>query len=571
MQTITAQLDQAFRSAIQAALGFDADPLIGPSQNEKFGDYQSNAAMSLAKTVAEKSGQKTNPRQVAEQIKAKLDLADMVDEISIAGPGFINVRLKPAWVANRAESIGSDPRVGIEPVDPPQTVVVDYSAPNVAKQMHVGHLRSTIIGDALARILEFLGHTVIRQNHIGDWGTQFGMLIAHLRSTARSGDARIEDLDKFYKEARQRFDSDPAFADEARANVVRLQAGGVEETRLWQKIVAESRNHFQPIYDRLGVGLTQANERGESSYNPLLPDVVADLNTMGIATESEGAIAVFTDGHEAPIIIEKRGGGFGYATTDLAAVRHRADALRATRIIYVVGAPQAQHFQQVFATARKAGWVNGVSLEHAGFGSVLGQDGKMFKARSGETVKLKDLLDEAEERAMKVVNEKSPDLSEDQKREIARAVGTGAIKYADLSKDRIGDYTFDWDKMLAMDGNTAPYLQYAYARIRSIFRKAGEEPTSAPIALDSPYELAIAKHVLRLGEVIQQVARDLKPHLLCTYLYDLATKFSAFYENCPVLKSEGAMRASRLALCHLTSTTLALGLDLLGIEHPEQM
>ncbi len=570
MQTITAQLEKAFRSAIQQSFGVDADPLISPSQNEKFGDYQSNAAMSLAKAVGEKTGQKTNPRQVAEQIKAKLDLGDMVEEISIAGPGFINVRLKADWLAKQLEAIEADKRVGVESATNAETVVVDYSAPNVAKQMHVGHLRSTIIGDALARILEFLGNKVIRQNHIGDWGTQFGMLIAHLK-TAPTGETRIEDLDKFYKEARQRFDSDPTFADEARASVVRLQAGGDEETRLWQKIVAESRNHFQPIYDRLGVNLTQANERGESSYNPLLAGVVSDLKKSGIATESEGAIAVFTEGHEAPIIVEKSGGGFGYATTDLAAVRHRIDTLHATRIIYVVGAPQSQHFQQVFATARKAGWAKGVVLEHAGFGSVLGPDGKMFKARSGESVKLKDLVDEAEERAMKVVNEKSADLPEVEKRAIAKAVGIGAIKYADLSKDRIGDYTFDWDKMLAMDGNTAPYLQYAYARIRSIFRKAGEEPTSAPIQLDSPYELAIAKQILRFSEVIQQVARDLKPHLLCTYLYDLATKFSAFYENCPVLKSEGATRASRLVLCHLTSTTLALGLDLLGIEHPEQM
>lgn len=571
MQTITAQLEKAFRSAIQQSFGLDADPLIGPSQNEKFGDYQSNAAMSLAKAVAEKTGQKANPRQVAEQIKAKLDLGDRVEEISIAGPGFINVRLKADWLAKQLEAIEADKRVGVEPASRAEIVVVDYSAPNVAKQMHVGHLRSTIIGDALARILEFLGNKVIRQNHIGDWGTQFGMLIAHLKSTAPAGNTRIEDLDKFYKEARQRFDSDPAFADEARANVVRLQAGGDEETQLWQKIVAESRNHFQPIYDRLGVKLTQENERGESSYNAFLPSVVADLKKSGIATESEGAIAVFTDGIEAPIIIEKSGGGYGYATTDLAALRHRIETLHATRIIYVVGAPQSQHFQQVFATARKAGWAKDVVLEHASFGSVLGQDGKMFKARSGDSVKLKELLDEAEERAMKVVNEKSADLPEAQKRAIAKAVGIGAIKYADLSKDRIGDYTFDWDKMLAMDGNTAPYLQYAYARIRSIFRKAGEEPTSAPIQLDSPFELAIAKHIVRFSEVIQQVARDLKPHLLCTYLYDLATKFSAFYENCPVIKSEGAMRASRLALCHLTSTTLAASLDLLGIEHPEQM
>ena len=575
MQTIASQLDHAFRSAISGAFGFEADPLIGPSQNDKFGDYQSNAAMGLAKQVAERTGQKTNPRAVAEQIKAKLDLADMASEISIAGPGFINVRLNPEWVGRQLGGLVDDERLGVAAVDRPQTVVVDYSGPNVAKQMHVGHLRSTIIGDCLSRVLEFQGHRVIRQNHLGDWGTQFGMLIAHLRSAGGSaaGDARIEDLDRFYKEARSRFEADPAFADEARATVVRLQANDPDEGALWRRIVDESRRHFQPIYDRLGVRLTAENERSESFYNPLLPAVVADLKRAGRAVESDGAAVVFTEGDEAPLIVEKRGGGFGYATTDLAALRYRVGELGAGRVVYVVGSPQSQHFRQVFAAARSAGWVGDAQLDHAAFGSVLGEDGKMFKARSGDSVKLVDLLDEAEERAYRLVTEKSPDLPEPQRRQIARAVGVGAIKYADLSKDRIGDYVFSFDKMLSMDGNTAPYLQYAHARVKSIFRKAGltGPPPGARMRLESPHELALGKQVLRLGEIVQLVARELKPHHLCGYLYELATKLSGFYENCPVLTSEEPVRSSRLLLCDAIAKTLALGLDLLGIEHPDQM
>jgi arginyl-tRNA synthetase len=438
--------------------------------------------------------------------------------------------------------------------------------------MHVGHLRSTIIGDAISRVLEFEGDKVIRQNHIGDWGTQFGMLIAHLRSAAGGGaDAHIEDLDKFYKQARQRFDNDPNFADEARATVVQLQGGGTAERQLWEKIVEESRRHFQPIYDRLGVKLGRADERGESFYNPMMPGNVKELRSGGVATESEGATVIFTEGSEAPLIIEKTGGGYGYATTDLSALRYRVNDLSATRVIYVVGSPQSQHFKQVFIAARKAGWAKDAVLEHAAFGSVLGEDGKMFKARSGDSVKLVDLVEEAEQRAFALVTEKNPELPEEQRRQIARAVGIGAVKYADLSKDRIADYTFSWDKMLSMEGNTAPYLQYAYARIRSIFRKTEAAPDAAQITLGTPHERSLAKHVLRLGEVLEAVSRELKPHLLCSYLYELSTKFSSFYENCPVIKSEPAIRAGRLALCDLTARTIALGLDLLGIEHPDQM
>jgi arginyl-tRNA synthetase len=566
MPTIVHQLDGAFRWAIRSAFDRDADPLLTISQNKKFGDYQSNAAMGLAKQL------KSNPRQVAEQIKGKLDLGEMASEVSIAGPGFINVRLNPLWLAKQVQRITADPRLGVEPTQAPQTVVVDLSGPNVAKELHVGHLRSTIIGDAVARVLEFQGHRVIRQNHLGDWGTQFGMLIAHLRSLPDAKHARIEDLDKFYKEARKRFDTEPGFADVARATVVKLQGGGEEELALWRRIVEETRRHFVPLYQRLNVDITPEHERGESFYNPMLPGVVRDLMAAGIAAESEGATVVFVEGHENPLIIEKSGeGGYLYGTTDLAAVRFRVGDLAADRVVYFVGAPQSQHFAQVFAVAKRAGWAGKASLEHASFGSVLGEDGKMFKARSGESVKLVDLLNEAEDRALKLVTEKNPDLPETQRREIARAVGVGAIKYADLSKDRVGDYTFSFDQMLSMDGNTAPYLQYAYARIKSIFRKAGAAPAQVTPRLDSPFEIALVKHVLRLGEIIDLVARELKPHYLCTYLYELATTFSSFYEHCPVIQSEEPTRSSRLMLCDLTAKTLAQGLDLLGIEHPEQM
>ncbi|MDQ3440103.1 MAG: arginine--tRNA ligase, partial [Planctomycetota bacterium] len=545
MPTILQELDAAFRKAVQAAFGFDADPLLAVSQNEKFGDYQSNAAMGLARQVSERTGQKTNPRSVAEQLKSKLELGDLASEVSIAGPGFVNVRLSPQWLGKRLAALRSDPRLGIPKTEDPSTVVVDYSGVNVAKQMHVGHLRSTNIGDAIARILEFQGQTVIRQNHIGDWGTQFGMLIAFLKWTGLGADARIEDLDVFYKKAREKFDADPAFQEEARQTVVRLQAGGVEELALWKQIVDASRAHFQPLYERLGVRLTRADERGESTYNALLPSVVAELLEKGVAVKSEGAIVVFTEGDEAPLIIQKQDGGFGYATTDLAALRFRVSELRANRILYFVGSPQAQHFRQVFAAARRAGWTQDLELEHASFGSVLGEDRKMFKARKGESVKLAELLDEAEERALKLVTEKSAEIPDAQRRSIARAVGIGAIKYADLSKDRNSDYIFSFDAMLAMDGNTAPYLQYAHARIKSIFRKAGGVPaTSTPVQLETPHELALAKHVLRITEIVDLVARELKPHHLTTYLYDLATTFSGFYENCPVIQSEEPTRSS---------------------------
>lgn len=572
MKTIPQLLDGAFRAAIRKAFDIDADPQITVTLNDKFGDYQSNCAMSLVRVVTEKTGQKANPRAVAQAIVDALGADPMWDEISIAGPGFINVRIAPAWLDGVLRAIAEDERLGVETAADPARVVVDYSGPNVAKQMHVGHLRSTIIGDALSRVIEFQGHEVVRQNHIGDWGTQFGMLIAHLRHLGEEDSAHIEDLEEFYRSAKKRFDEDPAFQDEARQTVVRLQGGEPAERALWERILEETRRHYQPIYGRLGVKLRREHERGESFYNPLLPAVVADLSEAGIARESEGATAVFVEGYETPIIIEKTGGGYLYATTDLAAIRYRVSELGARRIVYTHDARQAQHFAMVFDTARRAGWADGVQLDYAPFGTMLGEDGRPFKTRSGDTVKLRDLLDEAEERALALVTEKNPAMPEEARRAVARAVGIGGVKYSDLSKDRVSDYVFSWDKMLAMDGNTAPYLQYVYARVRSIFRKAGTEAAAADrIHLETPQELALAKHILRLGEIVDLVARELKPHYLCIYLYDLATRFSAFYENCHVLTSPEQVRAGRLALCALTARTMALGLNLLGIEHPDQM
>jgi arginyl-tRNA synthetase len=575
MTSIIAQLDSLFRDAIRAAWNVDADPLIAISGNEKFGDYQSNAAMGLAKTLAEKTGQKQNPRAIAEKIKASLNLGDLASEISIAGPGFINVRLNPKSLETWLAAIAADRNLGLEQTKNPQIVIVDYSGPNIAKEMHVGHLRSTIIGDALSRAIEAEGHTVIRQNHIGDWGTQFGMLISHLNEIGSGSQAQqISDLESFYREAKNRFDQDAAFQDKARQTVVKLQGGSAPERAAWQKIVEETRRSYQPLYERLNVKLRQEHERGESFYNPFLADVVRELKEKGLAVESEGAIVVPVEGFDAPLMIEKTGGGYLYATTDLAAIRYRSRELKANRIIYTHDSRQSQHFAQVFATAKKAGWAEGVSLEYAPFGTMLGEDGKPFKTRSGGTVKLKDLLDEAQERAFAVLERERADLPEDQKKSIAPAVGIGAVKYADLSKDRTSDYVFSWDQMLNFKGNSGPYLQYVYARIRSIFRKANVpfgQMQNSSIHLQAPAEIALSKHLLRLAEVVDLVARELRPHHLASYLYELATRFSGFYENCPVLQSEEPTRSSRLALSELTARTMATGLDLLGIAHPEQM
>lgn len=571
-------LDRVFSQGIRSAFGVEGSAMVGVSGQPQFADYQCNAAMGLAKTLAA-GGTKTNPREVAgklvEAVRVGGGLEGVASEVGVAGPGFINVRLSPAFVAGLlAGGAGSK---AVEKTTHPQRVVVDYCGVNAAKEMHVGHLRSTIIGDAVCNVLEALGHTVIRQNHVGDWGTQFGMLIAYLKAGAggHGGEAApISDLEAFYRDAKKKFDADPAFADIARKMVVTLQSGDAEATRLWTKILDATRDHYEAVCRRLGVKLTRADERGESSYNADLPTVVRELKEKGLAKESEGAVAVFIDGEQkSPLIVEKTGGGYLYGTTDLAAVRYRASVLHADRVLYFVDARQGQHFAQVFKTAKAAGWAGQASFEHAPFGTMMGADGKPFKTRTGDVVKLADLLDEAEERALAVVREKNADLPEAVQREVARVVGIGAVKYADLSKDRTSDYVFEWDRMLSLQGNTAPYLQYAYARIRSMFRKAGvsAEAIKGEIRLDEPSELALGKHLVRFGEVLEVVATELKPHHLCTYLYDLAGRFSTFYEACPVLDSAEPVRTSRLLLANATAQTLRDGLALLGIECPEQM
>ncbi|HXE53459.1 MAG TPA: arginine--tRNA ligase [Tepidisphaeraceae bacterium] len=686
MQTIVSQLEQAFRQAVREAFDLEADPLLGVSQNPAFGDYQSNVAMGLAKRVAQKTGQKTNPRAVAEQIKSRLRLGEMAQEISIAGPGFINVRLAPQWLADQLEKAAKDPTSGQpKPAGPdhtPETVVVDYSGPNIAKQMHVGHLRSTIIGDAIARVLEFQGHHVIRQNHIGDWGTQFGMVILgiwHLIMARHRGDpdyvtrmyarlveanqrkdgaARQKLIEEIYRNHQSDLQADPTgekiFVPAMKAFVPRLeevepaykfvnaveeapeaesliltrhgpsgartiplskvsndviamlQAGGPEneqEERVWEKVRQATLEEAQRLYERLDVSLRPEYVRGESSYRQQLAATVEELRRSAHAKpaqgadypaisveESEGAVVVFhrTPAGEAlfrnkenqplPFLIRKSDGAYLYATTDLAAVRHRVLQLHADRIIYVTDARQALHFEMLFATVRGAGWTrpanreHEVRLEHVTFGSITGEDGKPIKTRQGESVKLADLLDEAEERALAVVTTKNPELPEAERKRIAHSVGVGAVKYADLSKDRVSDYVFSWDKMLSLEGNTAPYLQYQHARIMSIFRKGGvQPPRDARLVLQMPQELNLAKQIARFGEIIDLVARELKPHQMTTYLYELASRFSAFYTECPVLKSEEPTRSSRLLLCDLTARTMAAGLDLLGIEHPDEM
>jgi len=564
-----------------------APAIVQSSQDPKFGDYQANGAMALAKLL------KMKPRDVAAAVIERLDVADLADKVEIAGPGFINITLRRDWVAAEIGRINADERLGMSRAEKPETVVVDYSAPNLAKEMHVGHLRSTIIGDALARMLDFAGHNVVRQNHVGDWGTQFGMLCAYLarqklRAQREKPDkiieiVMIEDLEEFYRQAKALFDSDPRFAEFARKCVVKLQAGDKEVSKLWSDVRGMSLYHCWRVYNRLGVLLESDDLRGESAYNDDLPHVVEDLKAKGLLKESEGAQCVFVpgfvakDGTPLPLIVQKSDEGYLYATTDLAAIRYRAGELHAERILYVVDARQAQHFQMVFACARLAGFApEGVALEHIAFGTMMGADGRPFKTREGGTVKLMDLLDEAETRAFDLVTAKSPDVPEDERRRIARIVGIGAVKYADLSQNRTSDYVFSWEKMLSLDGNTAPYMQYAYARVRSIFRKGGHEAEvhradAAPIPLAAPQELALAKAILRFAEVLGRAIEDYRPNVLAAYLYDLAGAFTAFYDACPVIQSEGPLRSQRLKLCDLTARVIARGLGLLGIETIERM
>ena len=570
------ELSSRFRAALAAAFGDElasTDPLIRPSS---FGDFQANVAMSLAKTLGRP------PREVAAAIVERLDVDDLCERVEVSGPGFVNLTLRSGWIAEQAAALAADERLGVAPAAAPETVVVDYSSPNVAKEMHVGHLRSTVIGDALARVLGFLGHRVIRQNHIGDWGAPFGMLIEHLvdLGAAEPGaELSVGDLNLFYQQARQKFDADPDFAERARRRVVALQAGDPTTLALWHELVEESMRHFRAIYHRLGVLLTDDDIDAESCYNPELPDVVAELEAKGLTEVSQGALCVFPpgftgrDGERLPLIVRTSVGAYTYVTTDLAALRKRVREFGATRLIYVVGSPQALHFSMVFATGRMAGWLNGHRAEHAPFGSVLGSDGKIMRTRSGDPVKLVDLLDEADERAAKIVQDRG-ELDPQTRSSVARAVAMGALKYFDLSFQRERDYVFDWDRMLAFDGNTGPYLQYAVTRIRSIFRKAGiddQQASRGRIAPGEPAERALALKLLGLGEAVGAVEATLEPHRLCTYLFDLATAFTDFYEACPVLQADEPTRSSRLALCALVARTLTLGLDLLGIQVPERM
>ncbi|EIJ34168.1 arginine--tRNA ligase [Thiothrix nivea] len=553
--------------------------IVKPSARPEFGDYQANGVMAAAKQL------KTNPRELATRLLEVLDLSDMAEKLEVAGPGFINIHLKNAWLA---ESLGSSPEKGrLGGVS--STIVVDYSGPNLAKEMHVGHLRSTIIGDAVARVLAFQGHKVIRQNHVGDWGTQFGMLIAHMVSLQAQGgelSMQLSDLEAFYREAKKRFDDEPDFAKTARDYVVKLQSGDAECLKLWQQFIDISLHHCEDVYECLGVQLTRADVKPESAYNDDLANIVSELQANGLLVEDQGAQCAFLDefknkdGSITPIIVQKSDGGYLYATTDLAALRYRSGSLNADRVLYFTDARQSLHFQQVFTLARKAGFVREeMALEHMPFGNMLGEDGKPFKTRTGGTVKLAELLTEAQERAFTLVSEKNPELPEAERQDIAHKVGIGAVKYADLSKNRNSDYIFNWESMLSFEGNTAPYLQYAYARIRSIFRKRTPSPTlplsgeGAKISLQEAAERTLAVKLLQFAEATDSVAKEGLPNHLCTYLYELAGNFMSFYEACPILKEGVAeeVRNSRLQLAELTAQTLQAGLGLLGIGVMERM
>jgi arginyl-tRNA synthetase len=585
MNSILEQLKLRFTQALTLAFGLDMagiDPIVVPASNRKFGDYQANVALSLSKSLGQ------SPRAIAEQIVQHLDVTDICQTPTIAGPGFINLAVEPTYLQTQLREIQADSRLGVETVKTSQGVIIDFSSPNIAKEMHVGHLRSTIIGDCIARILEFRGQDVLRLNHVGDWGTQFGMLIAYLREAypvalTTSNALELGDLVTFYRQAKQRFDADEEFQEIAREEVVKLQAGVEDSRHAWQLLCEQSRREFQVIYDWLDIHLI---ERGESFYNPLLADVVRDLDKSGLLVEDAGAKCVFLegftnkDGKPLPLIVQKSDGGYNYATSDLAALRYRIEQDKAEQIIYVTDAGQANHFAQVFQVARRAGWLTDqVKVVHVPFGLVLGEDGKKLKTRSGETVRLRDLLDEAIARARADLEarlqEEEREETKEFKAHVARVIGISAVKYADLSQNRNSNYVFSFDKMLALQGNTAPYMLYAYARIRSISRKGGIDfeqlGADAKIILQEDGELVLAKHLLQLSEILKAVEEDLLPNRLCDYLYELSKKFNQFYERCPVLQSEEPKRTSRLLLCDLTARTLKQGLSLLGIPVLERM
>ena len=551
-----------------------ADPVLRPSDRA---DFQANGALPLAKVVGRP------PRQVAEEVVAAASLDDVCAEVEVSGPGFINLTLSDRFVAEQVAALSADERLGVELVARPETVVIDYSSPNVAKEMHVGHLRSTLIGDALARVLGFLGHDVQRENHIGDWGTPFGMLIEYLLDVDGAANAEsfsVRDLNEFYAAARRQFDSDLDFAERCRNRVVLLQTGDEETLHLWRIFVAESMRHAGEVYELLGVLLTPQDVRGESFYNPLLPVVVSELDDKGLLVENDGALCVFPEGFEnrngepLPLIVRKSDGGYGYPATDLASVRDRTGRIGATRIVYVVGNEQSLHLRLVFAVSTLAGYLREEDeAVHVGFGLVLGTDGKQLASRTGGSSRLIDLLTEGIERAAAAMKERSNDLTPERQVAVAHTLGVGAVKYADLSTERARGYVFDWDRMLAFEGDTGPYLQYAHARVRSIFRRAGVAPPApgtAPL-LGEPQERALALQLLGFAAAVEATAETWSPSKLCTYLFELATSFTTFYEACRVLVDGEAVRDSRLGLCDLTARVLELGLSLLGIEAPEQM
>ena len=571
-------LSEKIKQAMIAA-GADAqcEALVRQSGKVQFGDYQANGIMPVAKKLG------LNPREFAQSVLDKAELQDIAEKTEIAGPGFINIFLKETWLADKISCAVQDPKLGVHNPKK-QTVVVDYSSPNVAKEMHVGHLRSTIIGDAVVRTLEFLGNNVIRANHVGDWGTQFGMLIAYLEKmeNEHASEMELSDLEAFYRAAKKHYDEDPVFAEKARNYVVKLQSGDEYCRAMWQKLVKITMQQNQHNYDRLNVTLTDKDVMGESLYNPMLPGIVEDLKKQGLAVEDDGALVVYLDefknkdGDPMGVIVQKKDGGFLYTTTDIAAAKYRYETLKANRALVFSDTRQSQHMQQAWLITRKAGYVpDSFQLEHKNFGMMLGKDGKPFKTRSGDTVKLADLLDEAIERAGVLISQKSTALSEQEKADVIEAVGIGSVKYADLSKNRTTDYVFDWDNMLSFEGNTAPYMQYAYTRIRSIFNRsqiALSEVEQAQLSITDEKERALAIKLLQFEEAVQVVGKEGTPHVLCAYLYELAGVFSSFYEHCPILNNDDQqVKLSRLKLALLTERTLKQGLDLLGIKTVEKM
>lgn len=553
----------------------DVDPVVRPSDRA---DAQVNGALPLAKQIG------GNPRQIAERVVASGVLDDVCSDVEIAGPGFVNLTFDAGFLAAELERVAVDERLGVAPAATIRTAVVDYSAPNVAKEMHAGHLRTTVIGDSLVRMLMFMGHTVIRENHIGDWGRPFGMLIEHLIDVGEEAAAlgmKQGDLDGFYKQANAKFNDDPAFQDRSRERVVKLQSHDPDTIAIWQRLVDMSNAYFDLVYRKAGVLLTDDDLAGESRYQALMPEIYERLEAAGLLEDSDGAKVVFPPGFHnrdndpLPLIVRSRTGAFMYATSDLACVVDRIERLGADLLLYVVGAPQAQHLQMVFEVCRMAGWLHPpAEAVHVPFGSVLGDDRKMLRSRSGDAVKLVELLDEAVERAAVAVAEKNAELDGDTQADVSRMIGIGAVKYADLSTDRIKDYVFDWGRMLSFDGNTAPYLQYAHARICSIFRRAGVERADvrgSAIAIVEPQERVLVQRVLAYPTTLADTLATYSPHKLCTYLFELAQDFTAFYEHCPVMRADEPVRTSRLAICDVTARTLEHGLGLLGIDAPTVM